>query len=148
MMVCTVQRRREHAEHLGCMQGAVSKNDLQAAKRLLSTIKVCSFLVRSRTMHNCVQDVIEFRSQMLCEMQLKLTQLPALPPQLEKTPTAQNELQLARAPALPVLSPAAQMQYPDSLCDFLLVNMGHDLSLATCRGRSRAGSLPQREVAG
>ncbi|CAL5221569.1 g3785 [Coccomyxa viridis] len=48
------------------LKGAVGKNDLQTANRLLSTIK------------------------------LKLTQLPALPPQLERTPTAQKELNLAR----------------------------------------------------
>lgn len=81
-------------------------------------------------------------------MQLKLTQLPALPPQLERTPTAQNELLLAREPAPPVPYPAPQMHHPDSLCEFLLVILGHDLSLVTCRGRPRAGRLPQRKVAG
>ncbi|CAL8468664.1 g8204 [Coccomyxa elongata] len=48
------------------LKGAVSKNDLSTATRILSALK------------------------------LKLTELPALPPLLQKTPTAQKELLLAR----------------------------------------------------
>ncbi|EIE22372.1 hypothetical protein COCSUDRAFT_37026 [Coccomyxa subellipsoidea C-169] len=48
------------------MQGAVSRNDLSTATRILNTLK------------------------------LKLTELPALPPLLQQTPTAQKELLVAR----------------------------------------------------
>ena len=78
-------------------------------------------------------------------MQLKLTELPALPPLLQKTPTAQKELLLAREY---FFNPEAD-QYSCAVINLSNISgsrLTYDVHLGF-RRRARAGSLFECQVA-